>query len=310
MQRSGCLKMTIATDSQQPSYQEYMSQISSWFRSISRNLSSALSFLRRTSTENLLLPQHSRSTAISASEVGKPREPVSQREKYLMTCMHDTRYHVKVNQELLREIATDRQLFDFLKAQTRRFRGIPGNILSMRHVQRIFFVKFRLHKGGVAQIRHHKYCCTQQICECIPPQSKVIKPPMGSGEYDCSPSGPPDTWPPVCPEFMMHMYHSPQCIAEDDTSILEQLPKKMHCKLDETTGVPPDGWGLYFQEDIDISTIIAVIFISLFVASLLFFILWTILKDDIQGASGVSAYIVAVASMAGIWIATKSKSFG
>jgi hypothetical protein len=132
---------------------------------------------------------------------------------------------------------------------------------------------------------------------------------MGTGEYDCNPSGPPDTWPPVCPEFMMHMYHSPQCIAEDDTSILEQLPKKMDCKLDESTGVPSEGWGLYFQEDIDISTIIAVVFIALFVASLLFLVLWTIFKDDIQGASGVSAYIVAVASMAGIWIATKSKSF-
>ena len=83
----------------------------------------------------------------------------------------------------------------------------------------------------------------------------------------------------------------------------------MDCKLDETTGVPPEGWGLYFQEDIDISTIIAVVFAILFMASLLFLILWTVLKDDIQGASGVSAYIVAVASMAGIWIATKSKSF-
>ena len=80
--------------------------------------------------------------------------------------------------------------------------------------------------------------------------------------------------------------------------------------MDEATGVPPEGWGLYFQEDIDISTIIAVVFIALFVASLLFLVLWTIFKDDIQGASGVSAYIVAVARMAGIWIATKSKSFG
>ena len=133
---------------------------------------------------------------------------------------------------------------------------------------------------------------------------------MGSGEYDCNPSGPPDTWPPVCPEFMMHMFNSPDCIAKDDTSILEQLPKKMDCKLDEANGPPPEGWGLYLQEDVDISTIIGVAFIVLFLASLLFLILWTVLRGDIQGASGVSAYIVAVASMAGIWIATKCKGFG
>jgi hypothetical protein len=137
-----------------------------------------------------------------------------------------------------------------------------------------------------------------------------MNPPMGSGEYDCNPSGPPDTWPPVCPEFMMHMLYSPSCITEDDSSILEQLPKKIDSKLEETTGSPPEGWGLYFQEDLDISAVIGVIFMVLFFASLLFLILWTMLKDDIQGASGVSAYIVAVASMLGIWIATKSRSFG
>lgn len=132
---------------------------------------------------------------------------------------------------------------------------------------------------------------------------------MGSGEYDCDPSGPSDTYPPICPEFMMHMLHSPDCITEDDTSILEQIPKKMDCKLEEAK-LPPEGWGLYFQEDLDISAIIGVVFVILFLASLLFLILWTVLKNDIQGASGVSAYIVAVASMAGIWIATRSRSFG
>jgi hypothetical protein len=57
--------------------------------------------------------------------------------------------------------------------------------------------------------------------------------------------------------------------------------------------------GLYFQEDIDISAIIGVVFMILFLTSLVFLVLWTVLKDDIQGASGVSAYIVAVASMFG-----------
>ncbi|KAF3004321.1 hypothetical protein E8E13_009314 [Curvularia kusanoi] len=168
---------------------------------------------------------------------------------------------------------------------------------------------FRLHKNSTAQVRHHKYCCTAQICECIPPQSRVIKPPMGSGEYDCNPSGPPDTWPPVCPEFMMHMFHSPACIAADDTSILEQIPKKMDCRLNENGASLPEGWGLYFQEDIDVSGVVAVVFAVLGVASLVFLIVWTVCKDDIQGASGVSAYMVAIASMLGIWIATKSKSF-
>ncbi|KAJ4364367.1 hypothetical protein N0V95_000776 [Ascochyta clinopodiicola] len=147
------------------------------------------------------------------------------------------------------------------------------------------FRLFYLNKGHRAQVRHHRTCCTSG-CECIPPQVKVVKPPMGSGEYDCNPSGPPDTWPPLCPEFMMHMLYSPDCIAEDDAYVLGQLPKKIDGKLEEVIDTPPEGWGLYFQEDVDISTIIGVIFMILFLTSLLFLILWTVLKDDIQGGSG------------------------
>ena len=130
---------------------------------------------------------------------------------------------------------------------------------------------------------------------------------MGSGEYDCSL---PDTWPPVCPEYMMHLLYEPACLPEKSTLYLKRLPKKLHEKLSE----PMDnnasvGWGLYFQEYADDSTIIGIVFLILFLASLLFLVFWTALKDDIQGASGVSAYIIAVASMVGIWIAMRSKSF-
>lgn len=108
----------------------------------------------------------------------------------------------------------------------------------------------------------------------------------------------------------MHMLYSPDCIDEDDAYVLEQLPKKTYVKLQEAIGSPPEGWGLYFQEDLEISTMIGVIFVALFLASLLFLVLWAVLMDDIQGGSGVGAYLLAAASMLGIWIATRSKNFG
>jgi hypothetical protein len=97
----------------------------------------------------------------------------------------------------------------------------------------------------------------------------VIKPPMGSGEYECDPSGPSDTWFSVCPLFMMHRLYNPDRIDEHDTSILEQLPEKTYEKLKEATGPPPEGWGLYFQGDLDIRVIIGIVFIVFFLASLL-----------------------------------------
>ncbi|KAH6621811.1 hypothetical protein C7974DRAFT_338546 [Boeremia exigua] len=310
MQRSGCRNVTITTCNQQLPRNSFTLQTPPWLQKVKRKMSATLSLFTRASPDEMYLPQHKTSNVVQASKATKPSKPVSHRELYLMSCIHRTQHHITVTQDLLEDITTDQQLFYFLKHQLKLYRGSFRNLLSMRRVQRIFFVKFRLHKNSVAQVRHHTYCCTQSICECIPPQHKVIKPPMGSGEYACNPSGPPDTWPPVCPEFMMHMFYSPQCIAKDDTLVLEQIPKKMDCRLDETSGSRLEGWGLYFQEDIDVSTIIVVLFTTLFVASLLFLIIWTVLKDDIQGASGVSAYIVAVASMAGIWVCTKSKSFG
>ncbi|KAJ4989812.1 hypothetical protein SVAN01_04649 [Stagonosporopsis vannaccii] len=307
MTRSGCLNVTTSSSDQGAPEQRYTLRPPAWLRSTGRSISSILT---RTANDTTFLPQHHRSTVSKFSTVSKPSPPALQRELYLMACMHRTQHHINVVQSLLEKIKTDRQLFCFLRKQLSQHRSLVGSILSMKKVERIFFVKFRLRKGSVAEVRHHKTCCTLQICECIPPHLKVLKPPMGSGEYDCNPPGPPDTWPPVCPEFMMHMLYSPDCIAEDDSSILEQLPKKMDCKLDEKTGSPPEGWGLYFQEETDISTTVGVVFIVIFIVSLLFLVFWIVLEHDIQGASGMSSYIIAVASMLGIWIATRSKSFG
>lgn len=166
------------------------------------------------------------------------------------------------------------------------------------------WVQFRYFTAGSSvEVRHHRTCCSSSKCECTPP--------AGSSDYECSAAGSlPDDWPPVCPERMAHLLFSPGCVTEGSTFNFDKVPKKLDCRLRERTdGEPSPGWGLYFQEDLDISAMIGVVFLILFLASLLFLILWTILKDDVQGASGVSAYIAAVASMGGIWIATKSRSF-
>lgn len=127
---------------------------------------------------------------------------------------------------------------------------------------------------------------------------------MGSGDFECDSSGPSDTWPPVLPIFMLHRLYNPDCLDEHDTLILEQPPKKTYGELKEAIGPPLEGRDLCFQEDFDIRIIIGIVFIILFLVSLLFLVLWTVLKGDIQGSSGVSAYRFAVASVLGIWIAT------
>lgn len=106
---------------------------------------------------------------------------------------------------------------------------------------------------------------------------------------------------------MTHMLYDPKCLAADDASILAQIPKKLDRKLDEGTGAPPDGWGLYLEEDIDVSAITGVVFMVFFLASLLLFIVWVAHKHNIQIAP-IAAYLIATAGMFGAWMAMRNKS--
>jgi hypothetical protein len=106
----------------------------------------------------------------------------------------------------------------------------------------------------------------------------------------------------------MHMLYEPDCFEEGDASILDLLPRRTRGEL-QVTGTPVEGWGIYYQERQDISSTLGTMFTVFFLASLLFLVLWTVFKGDIQGGSGVSAYIIAVASMLGIWVAARNGSF-
>ena len=141
MQRSGCLNMTITAPDQHSLRRGDVPRFYTWFQTVSRSISASLKSLMSPSTDNLRLPQHRSSTTMSASSTTKPVEPVSERAKYLMTCIHRTQHHVILTQNSLQDVATDRQLFWFLQAQIRLYRGNVRNLLSMKRVQKIFFVK-------------------------------------------------------------------------------------------------------------------------------------------------------------------------
>lgn len=68
--------------------------------------------------------------------------------------------------------------------------------------------------------------------------------------------------------------------------IVEQLPKRKWGELFGKPEEPAEGWGIYYKEGWDTGLIAIVVFLLLS-ASLLFSILWTALRDDIQGAFGV-----------------------
>jgi hypothetical protein len=251
-----------------------------------------LAAIFRRSSDHCTLPQHSSNTTpIHSVHDANLQQP---KILHLMACMHSGNYGKSLHQDPIDTIDTDRKLFLFLRQQFSRCRGRFCTILSLKRVKSIYFVKFNLFMGGSVEVRHHSHCC-DNICECIPPQSRVE--PSPQAEYSCKPAGPLKSGPPILPDLLSHYFAHPSCISEQDNSILNRLPKRICGQLQGKIGEPAEGWGIYYQEGWDGDIIMLVAFVMFLVGSLLFGILWSRFKMDIQGAFGVSAYIMTAATL-------------
>jgi len=238
------------------------------------------------------LPQHNLNTTTIHSVQG-PTPPQPQ-DIHLLACMHSEQYGKLLHQDCIDTINTDRQLFWFFRQQFTRCRGSLRTILSLKRVKGIYFVKFNLFMSGSVEVRHHNDCC-ENNCECIPPQSHVE--PSPQAEYRCKPAGPLKGGPPILPDILSHFFAKPSCINEQDNLILNRLPKRICGELHGEIGEAVEGWGIYYQEGWDGDIIKLVIFMMFLIGSLLFGVLWSCFKMDVQGAFGVSAYVITAGAI-------------
>jgi hypothetical protein len=202
--------------------------------------------------------------------------------------MHSGRFRKSLVQDRIENVTWDHQLFRFMRQQYTRHRGLSKR-LALKTVTGIFFVRFRLPLGGSVEVRHHDPCCKGGSCECVPPPDLVE--PAPRAEYRCVP-GPPKVWPPIDPHYLAHLFTCPSYTNEHDTWILDQLPKRTCGEIQGRAGRPGEGWGIYYQEGWDRDLITLVVFVLFLSGSLLFGVLWSTLKMDVQGAFGVSAYMI------------------
>jgi hypothetical protein len=149
--------------------------------------------------------------------------------------------------------------------------------------------------GNNLEVRTHDPCCKQNpqsACECVPPASKVEG--GQDPEYRCRPAGPLEYWPPVLSQYLVHRLEDPSCIHEDDNTILQRIPRRIHGEIRAEVGKEAEGWGVYYEEGPNLLWV-AVLTMAVFcLTGLLFSILWSVLKDDLQGAFGVSGFLAAV----------------
>ncbi|CAN9338657.1 unnamed protein product [Alternaria alternata] len=288
MQRTSGARVLASPHSQQSGNQKYvMPNPTQWIQKAFTSI-----FGGSAKKSAACLPQHNTScTSTTTANALPPQRSIL----HLLACMHRNRLRKDLKQDRIEDITTDRALLCFLRKQYRLHRGRFLHALSLQSVKGISFVKFRLPIGGSVDVRHHDPCCVAdttgpKTCECIPPPPKVE--PSPGAEYRCIP-GPPATYPPIPPVYLASLFTCPTDVHEKDTWILDQLPKRTCGELKGQIGQPAEGWGIYYDEGLDGDMLAWTILIVFLVASLLFGVLWSKFQYDIQGAFGVSAYMVA-----------------
>lgn len=133
----------------------------------------------------------------------------------------------------------------------------------------------------------------------IPPEEKVLE-----QEYAFQPCPPTIGKLPIPPHTFMHSFQDPG----DHTGDLavRRLPKKLWRKLtcDKEQLKAPAGWGIYIVEGYNwrlISRCAGIAFLVTFILT----IVWSSLKQDVQGGTGIGQYCIAAIALALALIASE-----
>ena len=200
---------------------------------------------------------------------------------YLLMCVPQHQYATKLLQPQISAIRSDQDFFLLLRRNYRQMRGRIRRLLSLKALRSVKFVQLEMYKSELVDIRKQ---------DDLPPEDK-------KDEYRYNPV-PAEIIPPVGENHMLHLINHPTH-AEEDGFVLDRIPKKLRERLlvcpSRGTGL---GWGIYFIEGWHLSIITIVAFTVLLAGSLAFLVCWSVLKHDVQGASGVAAYIVAFLGLA------------
>ncbi|KAF4234051.1 hypothetical protein CNMCM6457_004200 [Aspergillus fumigatiaffinis] len=211
----------------------------------------------------------------------------SNRTLRLMSCIERRGHPVTLHQEVVSHIKDDRELFHALRCIYHNHKGRFESFWSLRTIHAIHFMKFTYGGHPYIDVRCHNEICEKgKPCNCIPPPRLV--PPMGA-EYECCPV-PPKLSPPVGPQLMVSLFNDPDSIQSGAALIMQQLPKRLNGKLYSPCFEQEEAWGIYYEEGWNWAKIWLFLAIGFFLPSLVFGVLWGILKRDVQGAFGIASW--------------------
>jgi hypothetical protein len=248
----------------------FLSSLSSTILNISMRIRQALS------AEEQELPLRRISPVLETNHQPSPQAPHIV-ALFLLVCHDVDKFDKKLLQLPVSDIQSDEKIFRALNYHYRtRFTRLKS-LISLRMLTGIKFVQFELYrKSQSVDVR---------IKNSIPEPTNI--------DYRYRPV-PIDLIPPVGEHRLMHFFYNPDC-AEDVSTCLERFPKRLRGKL--ACGEKPviTGWGLQLEEGPNIKKVTIAYLVCVFI-SVIWGIIWTVLRHDIQGAFTISAFILAIAA--------------
>ncbi len=210
-------------------------------------------------------------------------------ESWLLTCANEGRLtpkivHLDVNEG---RIKSDKDLALALRQHHDQLNRRWFNWARLRGLTTIEFVQFEVHRNRFADIR---------ATPSMPPKSATITASDVEDDVSKSPSQHPYTFesvdllPPVGSTYLLHLFKHPN---DYDGELITYLRSpKRQSRLEFGMG-----WGIHLVEGFHAQKVWAVAMVICGLASVAFGVMWTIMRHDIQGAFGVSQWVIGLSTL-------------
>ncbi|KAH7239676.1 hypothetical protein B0J15DRAFT_553636 [Fusarium solani] len=206
---------------------------------------------------------------------------------HLLLCIDKGESLTRLHQDRLCSINGDKDLFAFLRICYHKHRKFTS-WFTLRSVKSVSLTRFKVDANYFAGVHDHSVACSSQ-CICLPPVERVE-----SNEYRCAPAPKVELgyFPALGPRELLHYFKKPHDFEIPQRSYLNQIPKRACGQLRAAQDQAELGWGLHFEEGWHWKTIYFIMVALVAVPAMVFGIVWSIVKEDIQSAFAIS----------GVWI--------
>ncbi|KAI1750284.1 hypothetical protein F4782DRAFT_252796 [Xylaria castorea] len=233
-------------------------------------------------TTKPLTPTHN---PMPANRVFLPTELAPGTKKYLLLCVNTGPYQIQLGHIDMTHIVWDVALYSLIREmyQTMRGRLARNKFIVPKTIE---YVKFELVRRS-----NTGECIGNYEKDSIPGKEE-----MARKEYTLTPYPPRIGRIPIQPHVFMHSFLNPG----DHLGGLAvlQLPKKVGRRL-KCTAQPinpldvPYGWGVYIVEGVNMF-LVSLLLAGILALVTLAVLLWSTLKGDVQGGTGIGQYALAI----------------